>query len=372
MGGGRQAWCPRCDEVRAARPGAACTVCGRELLAMPAARPGQLPPGPADRAARRLRALRPAAAAAGVGLLVLAVVAGAFAAGRLTRTTPSTPAAAAANTGPGAASEEGPETGRRTFDGWRAQAGGITVALRSLTVGTGFSRLELHVEGVPRGREVSTLERLRVRDDAGNDLLAGGEQPRIATSSSRPGTGSGIDAEIVLNQPLDLQAVAAVELGGLTVGRGVQERLVGSLHDPELQRLTDDSFEDAQRMADRRACPGCELRVACVDCTTMRVVGRAYRRGRVLVAVEAIGRVERTALNPSRRRVLVGGDGGTSDVPAWMDGSGGTAVISIAGELLAANQFGGDPGEPMPFEVIVRSQAEQVVRGTWVMSQAGR
>ena len=41
MGGGRQAWCPRCDEVRGARAGASCPVCGRQLLAMPPARPGQ-------------------------------------------------------------------------------------------------------------------------------------------------------------------------------------------------------------------------------------------------------------------------------------------------------------------------------------------
>ena len=87
MGGGRQAWCPRCDEVRAARPGAACTVCGRQLLAVPPARPGQPLPGRGQRVARRLRAMAPAAAAAGVALLVLAVVASAFAAGRLSRTT---------------------------------------------------------------------------------------------------------------------------------------------------------------------------------------------------------------------------------------------------------------------------------------------
>ena len=39
MGGGRQAWCPRCDEVREARPGTSCAACGRELLAVPAGAP---------------------------------------------------------------------------------------------------------------------------------------------------------------------------------------------------------------------------------------------------------------------------------------------------------------------------------------------
>ncbi|MFL6218609.1 MAG: hypothetical protein ACJ742_08680, partial [Actinomycetes bacterium] len=69
MAGGRQAWCPRCDEVRAARPGTACPVCGRRLLTMPPARPGRPPPGPAARAARRRRALAPRARAVGVALL---------------------------------------------------------------------------------------------------------------------------------------------------------------------------------------------------------------------------------------------------------------------------------------------------------------
>jgi hypothetical protein len=367
MGGGRQAWCPRCDEVREARPGTSCPVCGRELLAVPAW-PGQPQPGRADQLARRLRALRPAAGAAGVGLLVLAVVAGAFAAGRVTRTTPPT-AAATASTGPGLA-DDGPEAGHRDFDGWKARASGITVTLRSLTVGTGFSRLELHFDGVPRGREVSALDRLRILDAAGNDLLLGGAQARIATTRNWPGTGGGILTEVVLDRPVELQAVAALELGGLTLGRIIRDELAGSLHDPELQRRSGDSEDDTQWITTRRGCPGCQLRVACEDCTTLRVVGSAYRRGRILVTVEALGRIERTALNPSRRRVVVSGEGGVSDLPAWIDGSGGTAVISIAADELAISRFG-DGDEPMPFGVIIRAQAEQVVRGTWVIRQAG-
>jgi hypothetical protein len=124
-------------------------VCGRQLLALPAERPGQPEPRRADRIARRLRALAPAAGAAGVAVLVLAVVASAFAAGRLTRTTPQAPAAATATTSPRFL-DEGPETGRRDLN-WEAQASGLTVRLRSLTVGSGFTRLELHVDGVRQG-----------------------------------------------------------------------------------------------------------------------------------------------------------------------------------------------------------------------------
>src|SRR5512133_45080 len=370
MAGGRQAWCPRCDEVRAARPGAACPGCGRQLLRLPPARPGQPEPGAADRAARRLRGLLPLAGAVGVALLVLAVVGSAFVAGRLTRTTPSAPAAAPTSTGADLLDDQGPEGGRRDF-GWQARAGGITVKLRSLTVGTGFSRLALHVDGVPRGREISALERLRIRDAAGKDLLARDEPATIATASSQSNPSGGVDTVVVLDRPLDLAAVASVELGGLTMARDVMEVLAGSLLDRELQRKAADTLDDGSWLAERRSCPDCRLRVACQACHTLRVAGYDYRRGRVLIAVEALDRVERTALNPSRRRVVVTGGGGGAELTAWIDGTGGSAVISVGADVLAATRLGDpDDGRPMPFEVRVQAQAEQAIRGAWTIRQA--
>jgi hypothetical protein len=369
MGGGRQAWCPRCDELRAARPAAACPVCGRELLEVPPARPGQPRPGRTDRLTRRLRGLAPLAGVAGAGLLVLVVVASGFVAGRLTRTTPSGPAAPA-TTVPGFL-DEGPETGRRDFN-WEAQAGGLTVELRSLTVGTGYSRLELRVHGVRRGREVSALEGLRVLDADGDDLLAGGEITRIATTGSRPAPRGGIDTEVVLDRPIDLPAVAAVELDRLTVGRVITERIGGTLVDQELRRRVPDSLEDSQWLAARRTCPGCRLQVSCQGCVTMRVAGSSYRRGRVLIAVEALDRVELTALNPSRRRVRIIDDNGFSELPAWIDGSGRVAVISVPADVMAT-AWPGDPGDggPMLFNVLVEALTEQPIRGTWTIRQAG-
>jgi hypothetical protein len=370
MGGARQAWCPRCDEVRAARPGGACPVCGRELLAMPAERPGQPQPKRADRVARRLRALAPAAGAAGVALLVLVVVASAFVAGRLTRTTPKAPAAATATTGPRSL-DDGPDTSRRDVD-WEARDGELTVELRRLTAGTGFTRLELRIDGVPRGRGVSALEGLRIRDGDGNDLLPTGEVASIATAASRPSSPPGIETEVVLDRPLDLQAVASVELRGLTVARGVTEELRASLVDPQLQRRVGDSFDDRAWLASRRDCPGCRLRVACQACRTLRVTGSAYRRGRLLVAVEALGRVNQTALNPLRRRVLVTDEAGVSELSAWIDGHGDDAVISIGADLLGPLWPAGTrDDQPMPFRITVQSQAEQVVRGSWALRRGG-
>jgi hypothetical protein len=370
MAGGRQAWCPRCDEVRAARPGAACPVCGRQLLTVPPARPGQPQPGPVDRAAGRLRALAPVAGAVGVALLVLVVVGSAFVAGRLTRTTPSAPAAAPTTTVAGFL-DEGPETGRRDFN-WEARAGGITVRLRSLTVGTGFSRLELHVDGVRRGREVSSLQGLRIRGRDGRDLLAGEELATIATAASRANPTGGVDAEVVLDRPIDLQAVGSVELRGLTLARWVEELLHGLLLDRELQRRAADTLDDGSWLTERAACPDCRLRVTCRFCRTVRVVGAGYHRGRVTIAVEARDRVEQTALNPSRRRLLVTSDGGVAELGGWIDGTGQTAAISVgAGELAAIVADDADAGQPMAFEVRIQAQAEQAVRGGWAIRQAG-
>jgi hypothetical protein len=368
MAGGRQAWCPRCDEVRAARPGADCPVCGRRLLAVPAERPGQPRPGQADRLLGRLRALAPAAAAVGVALLVLAVVASAFAAGRLTRTTPSAPAAAPATTVPGFL-DEGPETGRRDFN-WDARDAGITLELRSITVGTTFTRLELHVDGVPSGREVSALDRLRVRDLDGRDLLAGGVIDHIATAASRPASGGGIDTEVVLDRPLDQGAVASVELAGLTVARPVTEELRASLHDPQLQRRLGDDHDDVEWLRGRNDCPGCRLQVSCPDCRTVRVTGTAYRRGRVVIAVDAVGRTAGSALSPVRRRVLVTDKDGITELPGWIDADGASGVISFGADLLEVIGLRA-PDEPMAFRVAVLALAEQTLRGTWTIREAG-
>ena len=113
--------------------------------------------------------------------------------------------------------------------------------------------------------------------------------------------------------------------------------------------------------------------MACDDCTGVRVAGSAYRRGRVTIAVEALDQVEQTAINPSRRRVLVTDDGGLSELPAWIDGSGGSAVISVAADLLASVRYGDpDDEEPMAFNVVIQAQAEEVVRGAWAITSAVR
>jgi hypothetical protein len=71
--------------------------------------------------------------------------------------------------------------------------------------------------------------------------------------------------------------------------------------------------------------------------------------------------------------VLVTDDGGLSELPAWIDGSGGSAVITVPADMLAAVRFG-DPSndEPMAFKIVIQAQAEEVVRGTWTITSAVR
>ena len=174
----------------------------------------------------------------------------------------------------------------------------------------------------------------------GRDLLLGGTVARIATASSRPAPDGGTDAEVVLDRPVDPRAVATVELRGLALAQEVRSGSAApwSTRSSGTRRAT--TRDDTAWLATRRGCTGCKLQVACEDCTSVRLAGKAYRRGRVTIAVQAIGRAEQTALNPSRRRVLVTDDGGLSELPAWIDGSGGSAVITVAADMLAAVRYG--------------------------------
>jgi hypothetical protein len=382
MAGRRQGWCPRCDEVRAARPGTACPACGRAgLLPLPAAQPDRPGASLGSRAGGRLRALLPAARTVGVAALVAAAVAGAFAAGRLTRTTPSAGAAPAATTLP-ALTDTGAVTGRRDL-GWRAEDQGVAVTLRAVSVGVGFTRLELNVAGLDRRRDVTAVDGLRVQDAAGNDLLPGGEIAHVNTANSDPGPDGSVDAEVVLDRAIDRQALARVQVRGLTVAEDLDEHLNGVLVDPQLQRHLNEDGEFFRRRPD---CPGCRVQVRCYDCRTIRVAGTAYRRGQVLLLLEPIGRVERSALNASRRRVIVFGTKAEMELTAWIDGAddeagtgdagagagAGGAVVAFDALNLASGSTDAVTGKGrMAFEVEVAAEAEQPLRGRWDIAQPG-
>jgi hypothetical protein len=374
MAGRRQGWCPRCDEVRAARPGAACPACGRAgLLPLPADPPRA---SLGSRAGGRLRALLPAARTVGMVALVAAAAAGAFAAGRLTRTTPSAgPAAPATTAVAPALAEAGQEVGRRDL-GWRAEDQGVAVSLRRVSVGVGFTRLELNVDGLDRRLDVAALDGLRLQDAAGNDLLPGGEVAHVSTAGSDLGPGGTVDTEVVLDRAIDRQALARVQLRGLTLARDLEEHLSGVLVDPELQRHLN---EDGEFFRRRPECPDCRVRLRCDDCRTIRVAGTAYRGGQVLLLLEPTGPLARSALNPSRRRVVVFSTGGEVELSSWTDGADGQPGTGDAAAVVAfsALDLAGGSTDPvsgkgrMAFEVEVAAEAEQLLRGRWDIAQPG-
>jgi hypothetical protein len=362
----RQGWCPRCDEVRAARPGAACPVCGRAgLLAVPAAQPGQPRASLGSRAGSRLRALLPAARTGGVVVLVVAAVAGAFAAGRLTRETPSAAGAAPATTAPPFA-EGGLVTARRDL-GWRADDHGVIVTVRRATAGVGFTRLQLNVAGVGRRKLVAALDGLRVQDADGNDLLPGGEVAHVNTASSDPGPGGTVDADVVLDRAIDPNALARIQLRGLIVAEDVIEHLAGVLVDPALQRNV---TEDGGFLRRRPNCQDCRVQVRCQDCSTIRVAGTAYRLDQVLLLLEPTGPPERSALNPSRRRVVAFSSDGGLELSSWIDGADGEPGAVVAFSALELADASTGKGR-MAFEVEVAAEAEQPLRGHWDITQRG-
>jgi hypothetical protein len=370
MAGRREAWCPRCDELRAARPGTACPVCGRAgLLALPS-QPGQPGASLRVRAGRRLRGLLPATRTGGVVVLMLATVAGGFAAGRLTRSTPSATAAPSATTLSGF-SEDGPITGRRNL-GWQASDRGLTVHLRGVTVGVGFTRLELIVDSLDRRLPgVTALDGLRVQDSGGNDLLPGGEIAHINTASSDRGPGGTVETDVVLDRAIDPQALARVQLRGLTIAETVNERLGGVLVDPELQRnLT----EDGSFLRKRPSCPKCRVRVDCTDCRTIRVAGTAYHRDQVLLWLEPVGPTRRSGLDAALQGAVAFASEGGVELTSWIDGLEGDrgAVVAFNANELANRTTDADTGKgTMAFDVAVSIEAEQPVRGNWVITQPG-
>jgi hypothetical protein len=373
MAGRRQAWCPRCDELRAARPGTACPVCGLAgLLALPP-QPGQPGASLRGRAASRLRALLPALRTGAVVALLLAVVAGAFVVGRLTRSTPATTATPPASTLPNF-SEDGPVTGRRDF-GWRASDHGVTVTLRAVTVGVGFTRLELNVAGLDYLPGISALDGLRVQDAGGDDLLPGGEIAHINTASSDGGSDGSVDTDVVLDRAIDPQALARVQVRGLTIADNVDERFGGVLVDPELQRnLTEDGRFLRQQ---RPSCPGCKVRVDCGRCRTIRVAGTAYHRDQVLLWLAPAASTRRPDLNAAVRGVVVfsgDSDQGGLELTSWideLDGDGGAVVAFDANELAIRTTDAQTGKGRMVFDLAVSVEAELPVRGRWVITQPG-
>ncbi|HEX8135329.1 MAG TPA: hypothetical protein VF880_18105, partial [Actinomycetes bacterium] len=229
------------------------------------------------------------------------------------------------------------------------------------------TRLEFTVDSFGRRLPgVTALDGLRVQDAAGNDLLPGGEIAHINTASSDRGSGGSVQLDVVLDQAIDLKALAQVQVGGLTIAQTFNEHLDGVLVDPELQRHV---TEDGAFLRQRPSCPDCRVRVHCTRCRTIRVAGTAYHRDQVLLWLEPVGPARRSGLDALQAAVVFGGAGGLQ-LDSWIDSQqdqDGAVVAFDANQL--ANRTTDSRGKGgMAFDVAVTIEAEQPVRGRWVLS----
>lgn len=354
----RQAWCPRCDELRPARAGSPCPACSSPLLRLPSEERRPTPAGWWAGATGRLRAVLPAARALAAWLAVVAVVAGAFAAGRVTRTTP--PAAPAASSPTGTTGDDrGPATRGSPIYNWPSrERSKLTLTLQRMQVRERSSTLTVTVDGLAAGETVMGLRGVSVTDKDGGQLLRGG--PVGFAPANEEGRG-GPEAEVIVRGPVDrLAAVAAVTVHEVFVTSQMVEEAKGTLLHPGLRQ----SDESVQVKVPPATCRGCDVDVRCTDCRTMEVAASDYRHRDVVILLTPKGPRTRSVLGGDPQVTIVGT---LTDIqPTVSTGPDGTTAVRFDAASLATDDSSGRHG----FRVSVQGHLEREVTGPWRMSGA--
>jgi hypothetical protein len=354
----RQAWCPRCDEVRQLRPGRPCPVCASQLLAVPSASGPRRPPAPRlnlrARAGNARGQVLPAARAALAVLAAVVLVAGAFVAGRVTRSsaTAATPTAAVATSSTRDSDDRSRSSGQ--VYNWSSRAiGGIELTLYSISAGDRRTTLRLEAS-VPDDRSIATVQGLSVTDSGGHQLL-GPEPVREAPARGSPFGGSEL-ALVTVDQPLaDRAGVSQVQVDAVTFSNQVEENLAVTVVDPRLakQPLTTDG-----------ACPTCKVEVRCESCTTISVAGATYQQGAVVILLAPKGPIDRSVLGGGEPSLLVTeAEFRSEHQPAVDREDGGVTAVRFAINDLA-------PGNNQPrlqLQVTVANELAHTVKGPWRM-----
>jgi hypothetical protein len=354
----RQAWCPRCDEVRRLRSGRPCPVCGSQLLAVPSASGPRRPAAPRldlrARAGSASGQLLPAARAALAGLAAVVLVAGAFLAGRVTRSsaTAVAPTAAAATSSTRDADPRG--FGGQVYN-WSSRAiGGVELTLYSISAGDRRTTLWLEAGGVPDGRSIATVQGLSVTDSGGHQLL-GTEPVREAPARGSPFGGNEL-ALVSVEEPLaDKAAVSQVQVDAVTFSNQIEENLAVTVVDPRLGK---------QPPPTGGACPTCKVEVRCESCTTIGVAGATFKQGAVVLLLAPKGPVDRSVLGGGEPSLLVtqAESGSELQPPVDREEGGVTAVRFAINDLAPGNN------EPrLQLQVIVANELAQTVKGPWRM-----
>jgi hypothetical protein len=357
----RQAWCPRCDEVRRARPGRQCPTCGSTLLDVPGQGGARRPPparlGLRAAVGQARGRLLPAVRVGLAGLAAVALVAGTFLAGRATRAgrTAAPPATTTTSTSTGAGGFGGED--ERQFYGWSSRTvGGIELNLRSIEAGDRATTLTLEAVGVPDGRSIATFLGLGVTDAAGHQLLRSAPIPEVPARGRAFG-GEQV-AQVTVDDPLaDKAAVSRVQVEAVTLVSQVSEEVAVTVFDPRLRR---------QPFRERDPCPGCRLDAHCTSCATMAVAGSAYRQGEVVLLLLPKGPLDRSVLGTGAPDVLVSDAMfGSEAQPAVDRTPGGATAVQFATSDFAL----GSRGARVAVQVTVSAELLQTVHGPWAMRQ---
>jgi hypothetical protein len=356
----RQAWCPRCDEVRQARPGRQCPTCGSTLLGLPEQGGGRGPAAvrPDLRAAvRQARGrLLPAVQVGLAALAAVTLVAGTFLAGRATRTG-GTAAPATATTTTTNVGGFGGEDQRQVY-GWSSRrVGGIVLNLHSIEAGERRTTLTLEATGVPEGDSIATFLGLGVTDAAGHQLLRSAPIPEVSARGRAFG-GEQL-AQVTVDDGLtDGAAVGQVQVQAVTLASQVSEEVAVTVVDPRLRQ--------PPPLRQRDPCPGCKLDAHCTSCPTMTVAGSAYRQGEVVVLLLPKGRLDRSVLGAGEPDVLISDAVFGSEVQPAVDQTpgGATAVQFATGDFSL-----GSTSPRVRIQVTVSTELRRTVKGPWGMRQ---
>ncbi len=350
-----QAWCPRCDEVRQARPGRPCQVCGSTLLGVPTPLGGRRPrPVRPDLRATFGQArgwLLPAGRAGLAGLAAVALVAGAFLAGRVTRSAQAAPAATTSTRA------FDPEGDQQVYNWSSRTVGGIELSLTSIDAGDRITTVTLEASGVPEARSIAALRGISITDANGHQLLRSAPIPEV------PARGRAFNgqqtAQVTIEAPLtDKAAVARVQVDSVTLASQLQEELAVTVVDPRLRH---------QPLHETDPCPGCKLDAHCTTCDTMTVAGTSYHQGEVVLLLAPKGPVDRSVLGGGDPDVVVSnsGSGGGELQPAVDRSPGGVTAVQFAMTDLAL----GSTEPRVQLQAIVSTELHQTVNGPWRMQR---
>jgi hypothetical protein len=369
VGQRRQAWCPRCDELRAARAGSRCPACGAPLVALPqVSRVASWRAG-RDALVDRMRSMLSAVRVLAVALVALALVAGGFVAGRSSR--PSGTAAAAAPTTTQDSGRPLPGGGfstdvSRVF-GWNVLHGVVTLTLNRITAAGATTRISFEVSGLERDWTFGGVVGLRLTDSSGRQLAVGRpDEPLVADELENLGGGS-VQGTVEVPRRVDPNAVAGASVAQIIALRHSSERLRGTLVDAELKRQMDSSPEEPLNRPN--GCPSCTLEVRCAHCETVRVMGSAYRNGRVVVVLSQTG-PQASSGSLATADILVSAAGPGGQIGSFEDtAQDGDTVVEFAARDLAANTPKGQ--QRMSFDVMAGVMRSQLVNGPWRLDQNG-